>query len=480
MNGQPSRPIYRKHPVRNRSFMRRIILGVTGQATFRGVTALGSVLVIPALIHGWGVRGYGEWIALTALLSYMAYSNFGIVSTSMSEMIMASAAEDYERAARVFQMSINLIVYVIAPLLLCFIIIVDLSPALYFLKLTTINHTDAAIITDIVAAQFVLLTTRGILIAILYSAGSYGFVYYLLSGTKLCELVGISLGVVLFGFHPLQAAMVSAGIACLEVVIIGFLARRASSWMRINLRVFDLDWIASQARPAFGFALGNLATQGILIQGARVLLNVTLGGGAVAVYAIYGTAMRLVDQLLQMIALPLEVEMAHSLGRNEPGQTRRLVALGTQTSWLMFAGVSTLLLLFGSTAFHWWTAGKIVFSRSFMALYLCISMASLLGRISNHALISTNRQYGPSFVTVAWSLAAIGLGALLIVPLKLTGMVIAAICGEFGNSLVAIFFVSRLLNCSVGALFSDMLDFRRSFTEIRRRLAGLMAKYRPA
>lgn len=460
--------------------MRRIILGVSGQATFRAVTALGSVLVIPALIHGWGVRGYGEWIVLTALISYMGYSNFGLVSTSMNEMIMASAAEDYKRAARVFQMSINIIVYVVSPLIFCFLILMAVTPALNMLKLTTIDHTDALLITAMVAGQFLLLTTRGILMAILYAGGSYGFVYYLLSGTKFCELVAISLGVALFGFHPLQAAAVSAGVALSEVAIISVLARRAAPWMTINLRVFDLDWVAVQARPAVGFALGNLATQGILIQGARIALNILLGGSAVAVYAIYGTAMRLVDQLLQMIALPLEVEMAHSLGRDDRGQTRRLVALGTQTSWLIFLGVGALLLLFGSTAFHWWTAGGIVFSRSFMALYLCISMANLLGRISNHALISTNRMYGPSFIMVACSLLAVGLGAALAVPFKVSGMVIGAVCGELANSAVALYFVSRLLNCPVVSLLRDMLDFRRSFVEIKQHVGELIAHDRRA
>jgi hypothetical protein len=442
--------------------------------------ALGSVLVIPALIHGWGVRGYGEWIALTALTSYMTYSNFGLVSTSMNEMIMASSAKDFARAAHVFQMSINLTLYIILPIIFLIASAIINTPVIDMMKLGTISKLDASWITILVASQFFFLTLRGILIAVLYTGGSYGFVYYVISGTKLTELIVIAVGASMFGFRPVQAAAVSASISIFEVCIIALLARRAADWMTLNLKVFDRSWIGRQAPPTLGFLLGNLATQGILLQGARIVLNVTLGGGAVAVYAIYGTAMRLVDQVLQMIAQPLEVEMAHSLGRNDPRRTRRLVAVGTQISWLIFSGVGLSLLLLGPVAFHWWTAGRIGFSRGFMALYLCMSMASLVGRISNHALISTNRMYGPSFLMVACSLAAVALGGALTVPFKLTGMVLGGILGETANSLVALLFAARLLGCSVGSLFADMVDFRRSFDDLWRHASAVFARYRRA
>jgi O-antigen/teichoic acid export membrane protein len=460
--------------------MRRIILGVTGQATFRGVTALGSVLVIPALIHGWGVKGYGEWIALTALLSYMSYSNFGLVSTSMNEMIMASGAGDFSRAARVFQMSINLTLYVIAPILLAASILLVITPAFRIMNFHTISKYDASWITVIVSSQMVLLTLRGILVAVLYSGGSYGFVYYVLSATKLTEFLFISIGVALFRFKPLQAASVSAGIALFEVIVIAILAKRAAGWMRVNFRIFEPSWVSGQAKPSLGFLLGGFAINGILLQGGRIVMNALLGGSAVAVYAIYGTAMRLIDQLLQMVALPLEVEMAHSLGRNDLAQTRRLVALGTQFSWVLFVGVGLALMAFGPFIFHWWTAGRIPFSRQLMSLYLCMSMCNLVGRISNHALISTNRMYGPSFVMVACALIAVGLGGVLTMKFGIAGMVVGGIFGEISNSLVSLFFVSRLLDCTPITLLQAMVNFRGSLKAFEYRARLAIARYRGA
>ena len=463
-----------------RTFYQKFAFGVSGQATFRAATGLGTLLVIPALIHGWGVRGYGEWIALTAMTSYMSYSNFGVVSTSMNEMIMASGAGDHQRAARVFQMSINLTIYIIAPVLFLVAALMIFTPAINMMKFSTIGNIPASWIVILVGVQVWFLTVRGIVIAVLYANGSYGFVYYLLSGTKLAEVVMVSVGASMFGLKPIAAAAIMSGMALFEVVVVAIIARRSTCWMRIDLSVFDLTWVAVQAKPALGFLLGNFATQGILLQGSRIMLSMLLGGGAVAIYAIYGTAMRLIDQILLIMVLPLEVEIARSIGRSDTQQTRRLVVVGTQISWILFVGVAAFLLLLGPIVFHWWTDGRIAFSLSMMALYLCMSASNLLGRVSAHALIGTNSMYGPSFAMVGAAVLAVALGSILTIPLKIAGMLIGGIAGELADSLIAIYAVAMLLDISILAKLRELLDLGKSRNDVRQRLVTLLARWKSA
>ena len=51
---------------------KRLALGFSGQAFSRLVFAINTVALVPILIHAWGLSGYGQWIALTALASYMS------------------------------------------------------------------------------------------------------------------------------------------------------------------------------------------------------------------------------------------------------------------------------------------------------------------------------------------------------------------------------------------------------------------------
>lgn len=125
---------------------RRLTLGVSGQAFSRIVMALNTIALVPILVRAWGVAGYGQWIALTALATYMSYSNFGLVSTSANEMVMAAGAADTERARRTFQMSLNLTFYVVLPLILLILGVVAMLPISKILNLTGISNGGALLI----------------------------------------------------------------------------------------------------------------------------------------------------------------------------------------------------------------------------------------------------------------------------------------------------------------------------------------------
>lgn len=460
------------------SLLRRVTIGMSGQAFSRVILAINTVALVPVLIHAWGVDGYGQWLALTALASYLSYSNFGLVTTSANEMVMAAGADDTARARRTFQMSINLTIYIILPLILLILFGLSLLPISHMLHLSLIDNQAALIVIALSASQFWFQTVRGLMVAALYATGSYGFAYYLSGIAKLTELAAIAVAVIFFHGSQVTAAAIMATVGILDLALVSVWARRAAPWARPDLRIFDRSWLSTQVKPAIGFALSNLATQGILVQGPRVILSAMLGGTAVAMYAIYGTAMRLVDQLLLMVVMPLEVEIARSVGRNEPNQSHRLIILGTQFSWLLFIGVASGFMLVGPLIFQVWTHGRIAFSLGFMALYLLMSACNLMGRVSAHALISTNRLYGPSFLMVIGALLALGCGALLTPVFGTPGMVLGGIIGESINSLIAIYAVSRWLNRPLAQTFFELLDFRRSYEDLRVRLLMLTARFR--
>jgi Na+-driven multidrug efflux pump len=456
----------------------RLTLGFSGQAFSRIVFALNTVALVPVLIKAWGVSGYGQWIALTALASYMAYSNFGIVTTAANEMVMAAGANDSQRARRTFQMSLNLTFYIVLPLILLGLAIASVSPISRILRLTAIGDQAALVIISFAAAQLLFQTIRGLMVAALYATGSYALGYYIAGFAKLIELIGVATVVSFFHGAQVSAAAIMAGVAFIDLAIVTICARRAAPWARVDLRVFDRAWVKSQIKPAIGFAVSNFSTMGVLIQGPRVILSAVLGGQAVAIYAIYGTAMRLMDQLLLMLVLPLEVEIAHTVGRRALDQTYKLVTLGTQFSWVLFTLVASFLLLFGPLIFHFWTRGQVTFSYSLMALYLLMSACNQFGRVSAHALISTNRLYGPSFVMLVFSLLAVALGGVLATVLKIPGMVIGGVFGELSNSLVVIFALTRWMDKPLSSFFLDQLDIRASFAELKTRGGQVLVRLR--
>jgi O-antigen/teichoic acid export membrane protein len=452
---------------------------MSGQAFSRIIQAGYTILLVPLLIRAWGVDGYGQWIALTALASYMGLSNFGLVTTSANDMVIASGAGDAERARQTFQVSINLAIFLVLPLIVLLVVGLSLTPLSRGLHLSQIDPAAAAGIIACSGAALWFQTLRGLMVAALYATGSYGFAYYVQGAMKLCELLGLALVVSLYAGSQVSAAVVVALAAFAELLVIALYARRAAPWARIDVRAFDRAWMASQAKPAIGFMVSNLATQGLMTQGPRVVLGALLGGPAVALYSIYATAMRFVDQLLLTLVMPLEVEIAHSSGRGDFKQIHRLIVLGTHFSWALFLCVSAGLLLFGPMVFRIWTTGRIEFSYGLMALFMCLSAANLQGRVSLHALISTNRLYGPSFLMLLVAAFSIGLGAFLTHLMGVNGMVLGGIAGEFLNSVIVIVAVAYWLRQPPRHLLGNLLDFKGSFSELRAQSLAAWYRFRP-
>jgi O-antigen/teichoic acid export membrane protein len=464
---------------RQRGFLGRVAVGMSGQAFSRIIQAGYTILLVPLLIRAWGVDGYGQWIALTALTSYMGLSNFGLVTTSANEMVIASGAGDSLRARQTFQVSINLTIVVVLPLILLLVATLSLIPVSRGLHLSQINSSAARTIIACSGVTLWFQTLRGLMVAALYATGSYGFAYYVQGAMKLCELTGIALVVSFWAGSQVSAAIVVALIALVELLMIGVYARRAAPWARVDLRAFDRDWVRSQAKPALGFMVSNFATQGLMTQGPRVLLGALLGGPAVALYSIYTTAMKFVDQLLLTLVVPLEIEIAHASGRGDFKQIHRLIVYGTHIAWALFLCVAAGLLLLGPIVFRVWTTGRIEFNYSLIALFMCLSAANLQGRVSLHALISTNRLYGVSFLFLICASISLGLGALLTRLMGIDGMVLGGIVGEIINSAVVIVAVSYWLNKPPQSLLGDFFDFKGSFSQLRAKSLQAWGRLRP-
>jgi O-antigen/teichoic acid export membrane protein len=461
--------------IRQRSFLGRVTVGMSGQAFSRLIQAAYTIMLVPLLIRAWGLEGYGQWIALTALTSYLGLSNFGLVTTAANEMVIASSAGDEARARQTFQVSINLALYVVLPIIAAVVLVLGRVHVGRGLHLTQIGPSAAYTIIACMGAALWFQTLRGLNVAALYAAGSYAFAYYVQGVIKLIELAGIAVIVGGFAGSQAAAAMVIATAAFAELVVVAASARRAAAWARFDPFAFDRAWLARHVRPAVGFMVSNFATGGLMSQGPRVVLGAMLGGQAVAVYAVYGTAMRFVDQLLLTLVLPLEVEIAQCAGRRELARIYALIIKGTHVSWAMYLLVVCGLLLFGPLVFRIWTTDRIPFSYALMGLYMGLSAANLLGRVSLHALISTNRLYGISFALLITAAAAIGGGALLARSMGIGGMIVGGACGEAVNALVVIAATARWLGRPASGMLRDLLDFRGSLALMRTQGTALLS-----
>src|SRR2546425_4753860 len=80
--------------------IRRIVRGITLSGLTLAVNMAGQLLSVPILLAHWGIRTYGAWIALTNLASTLTLMNLGIQSYVTNQLILRTAADRHEDAAR--------------------------------------------------------------------------------------------------------------------------------------------------------------------------------------------------------------------------------------------------------------------------------------------------------------------------------------------------------------------------------------------
>jgi hypothetical protein len=451
------------------ALLNRFIAGISGQAFSRLIVAAATVVWVPLMLRAWGVAGYGEWVAITSLASYLSYSNFGFVAPAANEIVMRAGAHDAYQADRQFRMAISFTMFVVLPLVL--VVALGLSTLNFRIRFhfTTLTNVECVVIIAAIGCGLVTRTLLGIIVAPLYAQGAYGLVYFTYSLIGLAELILVSVLLLVFRVSPPTVAWTNTGVNGVNMLVVAFFAKRNAPWVSFRPYRLSAAWILQQMRPTAGFMLYHLGTQGILFFGARTLLSVASGGSAVAVYALYGTVMRVVDQAVLIFSAPLEVEIARSAGLGDVETTTKLVRIGTQSAWIVFVGIALAIAVFGPPIFAIWTRHQITFEYHMFALACAMVGCSHLGKVSAIALVATNRLYGPSFLMVGWSILALCLGLFLSIAYGVEGMFVGGIFGELGVSLIAIRAVASWLDLSIAAMLLDFSTIRSLIDLLLRR-----------
>src|SRR6267378_1844389 len=80
-----------------RAMSGRLSLGIGSAALFQAVNAAQAVILVPLFLRAWGAEGYGQWLALTALISYLTLADLGGQNYIANLLAMSHARGDRER-----------------------------------------------------------------------------------------------------------------------------------------------------------------------------------------------------------------------------------------------------------------------------------------------------------------------------------------------------------------------------------------------
>lgn len=336
------------------SARRRIFGGLLASIYGRAVLVIGQIILVPVMISRWGLEGYGEWIAISALTSYLSYTSVGMPGALRAHMAMAFARNGERAMQEAFQSSVILVAALAAAGAGIFIGIIHLVSLDQAMNLHWMGHRQAEMVATVLAAQLAIYAVASVLNAAVSSVGRYPRANLLDALRQTLELAALVLVVGIGRAEPAVTVWVYIGswsLYCLALA--GDLARHAPSLFGRPV-LFRTSVLKELARPMLGVLGMTFGYIGMSVQAPRIILAVVVGPQATAVYALASMMMRIVRIPIDIPAHSATVEISIVAGRGDMDTARWL-----QTNiiciclWLAIASIPVAILVGPWISFEW-------------------------------------------------------------------------------------------------------------------------------
>ncbi len=383
----------------------RIIGGVGANAFGQAVTLLVQLLTPPVFLSHWTLSQYGAWLMLSAVPSYFAMSDIGIVTAVGNLMTMDMGRGDAASANRAFQSAlVFMLVSAVAILGLTTLV-------LSTLPISALRESDYRIALNLLVAGVLLAFFNGMAEAIFRATGRYGLGTALGHAARLIEWFGGVVGLLLRGtFAGVALGMLVGRMLGLLLTVSYSVA--TTTQIRWGLQSASSAQIKVLIKPATSLMAFPFASA-LSLQGFTLLIGSLFGSASAAVFNVYRTIARVTLQATSVISFAAGPELSRLYAGLERDVLKRLYERVFQLSCLVAVGVPVAVGLLAPLILSRWTRGRVAYHPSLLWPLLIYAVVSSLGHVPRTLLISVNRHTRLAGVTVLLAAAAVALGWLV-------------------------------------------------------------------
>lgn len=391
------------------SVSRRLLSGTLANLIDKLVLLAVQLLAIPLLSHHWGADGYGTWLMLMTIPTYVAVSDFGLGAAAGVEITRCVARGDTAQASSVFQ---SAWAFVLA------ILIAIATLAGTYTGLVVIGGLAGSVdvaVAVLLATLYAIVAVQMNTLAIVYRA-THKFALAMIMSAAVVAAEGLALVILVL----LGGQLVEATFALLVVRFVGWavtyrLLRRLEPWVTLGLSGADPSIVRRLAAPSFA-ALSLALASSISLQGMILVLGWTAGP---VVAGVFGAARFLARVPLQFSGLVVRAsipELTRAQVGSDHDMVRRLSRLNIVTAIVPTLPFIPLLVLFGPLLLGAMSAGTLSAQWWLFALLGTTTMLGALWQAAASPLLAANQQSRFAYIYVMLSVMAIGAVPLLGMP----------------------------------------------------------------
>lgn len=369
--------------------LRRVLTAANAIFFAHLIVRLGALFLVPLYLRYWSTSRYGEYLALSAVVSYFASLDIGMQQAAINRMTQAYAKGDLEEYRSVQHTALAFYLALAIGGTCLAAIIFQVMPVSRWIGLKLTTPATARLVLLVLAAYFVWSMPMRLIGATYQTRGNLARSQWIANAQQILAVLLCGV-VVVFG----GGLVATASVQLLTVpVVVGFVLFEL--WHRYpgcfpGVTFARVSVLKELARPSLLFALLLVANL-IAFQGSTLLISATLGSIAVVLLSVSKAIIDVIRQALYSITLALCPEFARmeALGQwRELRRAHRLIVAATATITLALAAD---VWYEGPQIITLWTHGRVEPNVMLLRLFLVFLVLQTPWAASSTVATATNR-----------------------------------------------------------------------------------------
>jgi O-antigen/teichoic acid export membrane protein len=427
--------------------LKKVVRSASAILACQVINAAGQIVLVPLFLSRWTSTAYGEWLALTAVVTYLSNLDLGMNSATRNALLAAWSRGDLDEYRRIQGSSLAFYVPMAAAFTILAILATNLFPIASWMRLSEMPPTAVKWIVVALTARIMWHMPVALIWNTYRNTGNMARTQWIYN-TYTLVVTGTTAATLLLGGDALQVAVFSSLPLALTVVLTWLALRRTHRKYLPSLRYASMNAIRSLITPSLLFGVIMLAAAAGA-QGPAIIVSRVLGGVAVALMVTTRTVSNLIRQVVQtlMEAVWPEMTRLEAIGATETLRRTHRLLIGV--SACLCAAVAVVLWFNGPAVMVLWTRGKLnpdpVLLRTFLVgAYLqvaWVASSTVTLSMSRHASLARSYMASAVITLVVTSFLAPILG-LVAVPLGMIAgeavgcyhFVLRKSCAELGEA----------------------------------------------
>ncbi len=428
---------------RARKITQSAVMGMLAKCT----NVATGLITVPLTLPYLGLEQFGIWMALTGLIAFLAFSDFGLSIGLQSKLTQCHGNDDRTSPISYISTTLILVIFIALLISFCAILTLPLMDFSKFIHLSDPANNDVLQQTALFVVVIFAMSMPAALIQRIFDAYQLGAVVNgALALGRLLGLLSVYLSV---SFQLSLSYMVAfyMSLPFLMVYLASLWLFYKHDWMRPHFSKFSKE----KAFEVFSIGKFALSAQfGAIIMSSGPLLVLTNIYGAIAIvpYSVAQRVLGIISMVLFTFLTPLWPAYGEALARKDYRWIKKVFRKSVLISLSIFMPSALLLVVFGQNIIYLW-AQNIEAVPSLPLLIACTFWALVLTgiRVFSMLLNGVNKFKGQGIYGLILPVIALLSGIFFSNNISLiSNLMLMILIGDFLKLLCMWFETQNLLN----------------------------------